>query len=277
MSKRIIILWVLLLVSYFRGVGELPSPTDSAFPFNRIGEELEYSLKWGMFKVGYGYLRILPQKEVNGVPCYHLLLEVKTNSFADAFYKVRSKFQSFISVEQLRPILYQINQHEGSTHRDATVSFDWERLIATYQREGEEAKEPVVIESETWDPLSVVFYFRRILAPGEGIVSLPATDGKKFLLIDVRHLGLTELTSQMGTHLSMKVEPNTKEMKGVFQKSKDSNITMWYSHDQNRYPLLIKSKVIVGSFNAELKKVRMFEVGGDGIMHFSEETSSEEN
>ena len=32
---------------------------------------------------------------------------------------------------------------------------------------------------------------------------------------------------------------------------------MWYSNDEDRHPLLIKSKVIVGSFNAEMKKQRL--------------------
>ncbi len=264
----ICVLWLLALNAL--GAWAIEDERGDAFPFDRVGEELEYSMKWGIFKVGYGYLRVLPIVEVEGEPCYHVMLEVNTNSFADAFYKVRSKFQSYISVADLRPVLYRINQHEGSTDRDATVSFDWENLTATYQRDGEDPKEAVAIREETWDPLSVVYYFRRILSPGEGIVSLPATDGKKFLLIDVKHLGLTDLKSQMGVNPSMKVEPNTKEMKGVFKKSKDSNITMWYSHDADRYPLLIKSKVIVGSFNAEMKKVRKIgfneteKVGPDG-------------
>ena len=252
------LLWFVRLftVSFvFCSVGYSAAEKDP-FPFNQVGEELEYSMKWGFFKVGYGYLRVLPITEINGEPCYHVELEVGTNSFADAFYKVRSHFQSFISVEHLRPVLYRINQHEGSTNRDATVYFDWERMSATYQRDGEAPKDAVAIEAMTWDPLSVVHYFRKVLTPEGDEVSLPATDGKKFLLIDVKYLGLTNLKSQMGETPSMKVEPNTKEMKGVFKKSKDSNITMWYSNDDDRFPLLIKSKVIVGSFNAELKKAR---------------------
>lgn len=246
----------LVLVSCLLIQTNLAAQDEEAFPFDRIGEELEYSMKWGFFKVGYGYLRVLPITEVNGERCYHVALEVGTNSFADAFYRVRSIFQSFISVEHNRPVLYRINQHEGSTDRDATVYFDWENLTATYQRDGEAPKEPVEIEEMTWDPLSVVYFFRRVLSPDGDAVSLPATDGKKFLLIDVKYLGLTKLKSQFGETPSMKVEPNTKEMKGVFKKSKDSNITMWYSNDGDRYPLLIRSKVIVGSFNAEMKKQR---------------------
>lgn len=229
----------------------------SSFPFDRVGEELVYSMRWGPFAVGSGFLRVLPVQDVNGEPCYHLSLEVKTNSFADAFYKVRSRFDSFVSVEDIRPVRYRLNQREGKTRRQAAVSFDWQALTVSYHRDGEEALEPVAIEEETWDPLSVLYYFRQALVPGEGIVSLPASDGKKFLLIDVEHRGLVNLDGAMGRVSAMHVEPNTKEMRGVFQKSSDSNIQMWFSNDESKYPLRIRSKVVVGSFVAELQDVRM--------------------
>jgi len=233
---------------------EITLPDNLKF---NIGEELEYSLKWSFFKVGKGYLRVYPVVEVDGKQCYHLKLSVETNSFADAFYKVRSEFNSYVSVDDNRVVRYRIEQHEGDTHRDATVHFDWENLTATYHRDGEDPKEPVEISENSWDPLSVVYRFRQILSAEPGIMSLPATDGKKALEIDVKILGEETAKTQLGEFRSIVVRPDTKEMKGVFEKSKKSRIKMWYSHDENRFPLLIKSKVIVGSFIAELKKVRM--------------------
>ncbi|MEQ9825852.1 MAG: DUF3108 domain-containing protein [Puniceicoccaceae bacterium] len=228
----------------------------SSFPFHRVGEELQYTLKWGPFEVGSGVLRILPIREVDGEACFHLSLEVRTSGFADSIYKVRSRFDSFVSVQYLRPVRYQLNQREGKTRRKATVTFDWQSMTASYQREGEETKEPVEIEAGTWDPLSVVFFFRQIVSAEPGVVTLPATDGKKSLLIDVGQEGLVSFEGAMGKREAIKVEPNTKELRGVFQKSKDSNILMWFSADEQRVPLRIQSKVVVGSFYAELQSVQ---------------------
>jgi len=255
-TKRNILFFAFISIAA-RLMGQDVLMSDSSFPFNQIGEELEYALKWGPFKVGSGYLRVLPITNIGEEECYHVSLEVKTNSFADAVYKVRSHFDSFVSTSLLKPVLYEIHQHEGSTNRDAKVVFDWNALTVQYQREGEEPKNAVAIEDNTWDPLSVVYYFRKVLSPDDDVVYLPATDGKKFIQIEVKSLSLTKLKSQMGENLAMVVEPDTKEMKGVFQKSNDSNITMWYSYDEKRFPLLIRSKVIVGSFNAEMKKARL--------------------
>jgi hypothetical protein len=224
-----------------------------AFP---IGEELEYSMKWGVFKVGVGYLRVLPDIEVDGELCSHYELEVRTNSFADVFYKVRSRFQSFVSKEGSRVVKYRIEQNEGDTERYATVTFNWNAMTAVYHRDGEDPKDPIEIQDQTWDPLSILYCFRSIEPEAKGAVALPATDGKKLFEIDIRLLGKTEVKNEMGTFPALKVEPDTKEMKGVFKKSKKSKIKIWFSDDEAKMPLLIRSKVIVGSFDAVLKARR---------------------
>ena len=46
-----------------------------------------------------------------------------------------------------------------------------------------------------------------------------------------------------------------KNLRGVFNKSPDGMLKVWYSSDFKRIPVKITSKVIVGSFNAELVKI----------------------
>lgn len=260
MKLKLIPLFLLLLGSTAFAEGDLDlaevKPTPLAL---QVGEELEYSLRWSMFKVASGYLRVHPNVVIDGIDCHHVSLRVVSNSFADVFYKVRSEFHSYISVEHQRVVRYRVEQHEGDTHRDATIRFDWENKTANYQRDGEDPQDDVEIGTYTWDPLSVVYYFRHFINGPFEMVTLPATDGKKYLGIDIKYLGQENLEVQLGEFDSYKIEPNTKEMKGVFEKSKNSKIKMWYSNDEYRYPLLIKSKVIVGSFIAELKKVRVIQ------------------
>jgi len=54
------------------------------------------------------------------------------------------------------------------------------------------------------------------------------------------------------------LEPNLKDIGGVFEKSKDAKISIWVTADHRRIPVMIKSKVIVGSFVGELTDI----VGG---------------
>ncbi len=219
-------------------------------------EQLKYSLKWGPFSVGEGMLTSGETVEINGIPCYKIQLKVWTNDFADVFYKVRSQFTSYIAIDSRRVIRYEVNQHEGDTHRDATVTFDWHNMTAVYHREGEDPKEPIEILEDTTDPLAVTYKFRTLGDIEEPNYEMPASDGKKMLLVDVKIRDREPLEVRAGMFDAIRAQPDTKDLAGVFKKSKKSKIQMWFSDDAKKYPLLIKSKVIVGSFIAELKEIK---------------------
>jgi hypothetical protein len=51
------------------------------------------------------------------------------------------------------------------------------------------------------------------------------------------------------------IEPDIKDVGGVFEKSKNAKIQIWITNDERRIPVLLRSKVIVGSFYAELIKI----------------------
>jgi len=55
-----------------------------------------------------------------------------------------------------------------------------------------------------------------------------------------------------GTYDTFLVEPDLQHIGGVFEKSKDAKLKIWVTADKRRIPVKIKSKVIVGSFVAEL-------------------------
>ena len=46
--------------------------------------------------------------------------------------------------------------------------------------------------------------------------------------------------------------PDMKDLSGVFKKSPKGILRVWYSDDYRKIPLKISSKVVVGSFTAEL-------------------------
>jgi len=53
------------------------------------------------------------------------------------------------------------------------------------------------------------------------------------------------------------IEPDLKDVKGVFEKSDDSNILIWVTADSRHIPVKIESKVIIGSFMGELTEVHI--------------------
>jgi hypothetical protein len=55
------------------------------------------------------------------------------------------------------------------------------------------------------------------------------------------------------------VEPELRYIGGVFEKSKDAELNVWVTADEQRLPVKIKSKVIIGSFVAELISAGMID------------------
>lgn len=55
-----------------------------------------------------------------------------------------------------------------------------------------------------------------------------------------------------GTFDTYLIEPNLKDVGGVFKKSRDAKIKLWITADHRKIPVRLKSKVIVGSFTGDL-------------------------
>jgi hypothetical protein len=51
------------------------------------------------------------------------------------------------------------------------------------------------------------------------------------------------------------MEPELKEIGGLFKKSKNAKIQLWVTADERRLPVKIASKVSVGSFIGELMTI----------------------
>jgi hypothetical protein len=60
------------------------------------------------------------------------------------------------------------------------------------------------------------------------------------------------ITLVSGTYDTYLVEPDLKHIGGVFQKSPHAKLKIWVTADSRRIPVKVRSKVVVGSFVAEL-------------------------
>ena len=58
-----------------------------------------------------------------------------------------------------------------------------------------------------------------------------------------------------GTFYAYGTMPEMKNLSGVFKKSPDGILKVWYSDDSKRLPIKISSKVVIGSFTAKLEKI----------------------
>lgn len=241
----------ILCILYLSSLG-LFAEAVSALPF-KVGEKLDYDLSWGFLPVGEATMEVHSLQEVKGELCYLVRFSVRTNSFADRFYKVRTTIESAVSSDFRKSIRYRKIQVEGKTRRNISVDFDYIENKANYYQDGS-LHSSISIPNEVFDPLSIAYLFRLKNLKTNQETTLPTCDGKNFRKIVVK-AGLSKRVSvPVGVFDAIETIPEMQNLRGVFKKSPNSILRVWYSTDKNRIPVKISSKVVVGSFNAKLKK-----------------------
>lgn len=226
------------------------TPPTSFFP----GEKLTFSLMWSNFPAGEAKLEVLPIETVNGEQALHFVMTARTNSFADAFYKVRNRIDAYTDVRMTRSLLYRSKQREGGYRRDSLIEFDWQKQEARYSKSGK-PKQPISISLGTLDPLSALYYVRLNELREGAVISRPVTDGSKHVTGTLRVIKKETITVAAGTFETYKVQPETRDIGGVFKQSKHSKLYVWLTADDRKMPVKVKSKVAVGSFVGELVSV----------------------
>lgn len=227
---------------------------DRKMPFSP-GEKLTFQLKWGVIPAGEASLEVLPIETINGIPAYHFVMTARSYPFLDLFYKVRDRIEAFADTGMTHSLLYKKKQREGRTKRDIIVRFDWNQNEATYTRRNR-SRTPVKLMPGCFDPLSV-FYYSRLLDMKIGTIEeCPVSDGKKCVIGRASVIKRQTLHIDGNTYETFLIEPELKDIGGVFKKSKDAKIKIWITDDDRRIPVMIKSKVAVGSFVGEIMTIK---------------------
>jgi len=222
---------------------------EKAFPFDP-GEKLTFQVRWSFIPAGEAVLEILPIETIDGVKSYHFVMTAQTYPFIDIFYRVRDRVDAYTDIEMTHSLLYK-KQKAGKTKRNVVVNFDWEKQEAQYSNFGKKRK-PISILAGSFDPLSVFYVFRLHDRKGNPEIKVPVTDGKKCVVGRAKIVKREKIKVASGTYDTFLVEPDLQHIGGVFEKSKHAKLKIWVTADKRRIPVKIKSKVIVGSFVAEL-------------------------
>jgi hypothetical protein len=222
----------------------------AASPF-APGERLRFALRWEAIPAGEATLEVLPATEVGGEPAMHFRMTARTTPFIDTFYPVRDRIEGWTDLAVTRSLRYHKDQQEGSRRRRIVVDFDWREGTAQYANFGKR-RDPIALLPGSLDPLSA-FYFTRGGDLGDGArIAAPVTDGRKNLMGSARVLRRERITVPAGTFDTLVLEPDLKDVGGVFRKSPGASIHIWLTDDRRRMPVRLQSRVIIGRFVGEL-------------------------
>jgi hypothetical protein len=214
------------------------------------GERMSFQVRWAFIPAGEVVLETLPFDVVNGVKSYHFAMTARTYPLIDPFYKVRDRIDAYADAEMTHSVLYKKRQ-DGRSKRDIVVNFNWEKLEAQYSNFNTQI-EPISISPGAFDPLSIFYAFRLFELKAGTKINAPVTDGKKFVNGEAIILNKEKIYVTEKWYETYLVEPDLEHIGGVFKKSEYAKLQIWVTADERRIPIRIKSKVVVGSFVAEL-------------------------
>lgn len=240
---RLAFIWMFLLpvsVAWSLDTGKVFAPK----------EKMEYGIFWTVIHAGNATLEVAGLDQGRG---YRFIAKAWTTSFVDVFYKVRDRIESHVDTRVSRALKYHKKQREGDYKRDFRVIFNWDEFMA--YRYGEHGfKNKVAIWPGTFDPLSILFYFRTRDMSLDYDFFCPVTDGKDTVIGRAWVTGRETVRTPAGKFDCFVVQPELKHVGGVFKKSPDAELLVWITADSRRIPVKVKSQVAVGHFSLELTR-----------------------
>ncbi len=217
------------------------------------GEYLRFSVGYGFLTAGQATLEVLDTNTYEGHLCYKIYSETSSNSFFDGFYKVRDTAVSQIDVDGIYSHYFHKALHEGSYHSQREVKFEPELGRAITRKDVDEI-DTVAVGSFAQDVLSAMYFVRTQPLKIGDFLTVNSVEGKRANQLRVHVLKKETVEVPAGVFDCIVVEPLLSEA-GIFKQ--EGEIKVWLTDDRLRMPVLMKSKVLVGSIHAELEEFRL--------------------
>lgn len=214
----------------------------------KAGEVLEFRLHYGFMNAGTAKIEVKEyDKKINNREVYHIVGTGKTASAFDWVFKVRDSYETYLDVEGVFPWLFVRDINEGGYKKKQKYQFVQNKKIVATQK-GETHKAPEGIQ----DMLSSFFYSRTLdyskSKVGDVITIWSFVDDEIWPL-KIRYMGKERVKLGKTTYHAIKFHPVTQKGR-IFDKEED--VTFWISDDENKIPLMIEAKILIGSIKVEL-------------------------
>ncbi|MCX6170052.1 MAG: DUF3108 domain-containing protein [Ignavibacteriales bacterium] len=244
--RNSLIFFLILLVSsgnLYSQKSEFRKIENKAF---KVGELLTFEVNYGFITAGYAEYSIPRIVKIAGRDVYNVTFNVSSVSTFDSFYKVRDHYETFIDVQGIFPWRFEQHIREGGYSRDFSAFFD-QRKNKAKTSEGSYDIPKYVNDIVSALYLARTFDYSKL------------KEGDKFHLenfykdrtypLEILYKGKETVSVLAGKFDCIILEPLVREG-GLFKN--EGSIVIWLTDDVLRIPVKVKTKVLVGSIDAEL-------------------------
>ncbi len=221
----------------------------AGLPFS-AGEELFFRLRWGVFVGGEGSLKVEQEKNA-----WHFIATGKSTPFLDNIYRVRLRIDARTDLGMTCFSSYEERTQENKKDKSKSIFFDPQ--TGTVRRIDPKKTRTLHTDLKSiFDPLSLFYSFRTQELSVGAVLRTTITDGKKIVHGTAKVIKQEKITVPAGTFNCWRIEPDIKDVGGVFKKSKNARMWLWVSADKHKIPLRIRTKIALGSITSDLTAVK---------------------
>lgn len=210
------------------------------------GEKLIFDVKYGFITAGVAEFSIPKITKIAGRDVYNVVFKVSSVPAFDLFYKVRDRYETFIDVEGIFPWRFEQHIREGKYSRDFSAFFD-QRKGRAITTEGSYDIPKYVNDIVSAFYLARTFDYSKMKIDDK--IYLENFYKDKVYPLEVIYRGKESISVTAGTFNCIILEPVVKEG-GLFKS--EGSIIIWLTDDELKIPVKVKTKVLIGSIDAEL-------------------------
>lgn len=215
----------------------------------KSGEKLKYLLHYGVFNAGLAELNVYEsEKDFKGKKkAYNMVGKGWTTGATDWFFKVNDHYETYMDKEEMNSLRFIRRVNEGGFIINQDYYFD-----SDSNRVRTQDNKNFDVPAGVQDMLSSFYYARSIdysKAKEDDIFIIPTFVDNKVEYLRIMYKGKETIKTKSGKYKCLKFNPLVLEGR-VFEN--DEDLTVWISDDANKIPILIQSKIVVGSIKAEL-------------------------
>ncbi|WP_421920925.1 DUF3108 domain-containing protein [Marinifilum sp.] len=218
------------------------------------GEKLTYRgyYNWGFIWVAAGEVNLsIENSRYQGKDAYKFYGTGKNLKAFDWFFHLRDTLCAYADRETLSPFYFDRRTHEAKYHAHHEYWFNYSdsTILSKIQKREKPVKfDTLANKACTFDILSVAYYVRNLdfskYKKGDKIPLSMLVDNEIHSLY-IRYKGLETIKTKSGERFeSLKFSPLL--VQGTMFKGGE-DMTVWLSNDNNRIPIQVEAKVLVGS------------------------------
>lgn len=245
-TKKIILISLISLnIFFWPGAKTLLLAEGLVVPFAR-GEKINYVVKWGIIVAGRATLSVEPQVW-NGKNVYRIYSEANSSGLVGSLYPVKDRSESIVSQEDFSSLSFYKDVNEGKYHQQEQMTFDQVNGKVIYPDGAYD------IAKGTVDVLASLYMVRmKSLEPGKEF-TIKVCNNKKNYELMIRVIARETVTVPAGEFNTIVVEPLLKQ-EGIFMHK--GRLFVYLTDDQERIPVLLRSKIAVGSIIAVAERIQ---------------------